>query len=325
MNKIAIFKAGTHTATNGDQLSATPDWLRELVATYQPQLHEAPAVIGHPADNAPAYGWVKALSFDDKSGTLYADFEQVEPTFAELLKAGRFKKRSASFYPPTHPSNPTPGKPYLRHVGFLGAQPPAVKGLPDFSDDANVAVYEFSEPETQSQTQAQGDTMPDDNTNADLAAKEKELEAREAELNKREAELKAKEEALQAEQERKAQEEAADFADSLIQKGKLLPNEKAAVVSVMLNLDKDSTFDFAEGGSITKKPTVSALKSLLERLPVTVDFSERAGNDPNQRELPQVIGAVDESKAEQALNTKIQNFAETHGLTFAQAAAIYEE
>ncbi len=46
-----------------------------------------------------------------------------------MVKAGRFKSRSASFYHPDNPNNPKPGVYYLRHVGFLGAQPPAVKGL----------------------------------------------------------------------------------------------------------------------------------------------------------------------------------------------------
>ena len=46
-----------------------------------------------------------------------------------MVRAGRFKKVSASFYTPDSPHNPVPGVYYLRHVGFLGAQPPAVKGL----------------------------------------------------------------------------------------------------------------------------------------------------------------------------------------------------
>lgn len=150
MRRIAIFKTGTHTDTRGDTLTFTADYLKEVVAGYDPATHESPAVIGHPKDNHPAYGWVKSLSFDDGTGMLYANFEQVDPAFEAMLKAGRFKKRSASFYPPTHPSNPTKGKPYLRHVGFLGAQPPAVKGLPDMafselSGEQDCPIVEFAE------------------------------------------------------------------------------------------------------------------------------------------------------------------------------------
>ena len=145
MDRIAIFKTGHYAAASGETLDATADYVRAIAAAYDPALHEAPVVIGHPKDNAPAYGWVRALTFDEGSGTLYADLAQVEPQFAALLADGRFKKRSASIYAPDHPNNPTPGKPYLRHVGFLGAQPPAVKGLADFAAAA-APVYEFGDP-----------------------------------------------------------------------------------------------------------------------------------------------------------------------------------
>jgi len=70
----------------------------------------------------------------------------VQPEFAEMVNAGRFKKRSASFLMPDTKGNPTPGKFYLRHVGFLGAQGPAVKGLKDFQfADEGEGVAEFSE------------------------------------------------------------------------------------------------------------------------------------------------------------------------------------
>ena len=65
MNNIAIFKTGQHTDSHGNVLDATPDYLRAIAASYQPTLHEAPAVIGHPADNAPAYAWVQSLNYND--------------------------------------------------------------------------------------------------------------------------------------------------------------------------------------------------------------------------------------------------------------------
>jgi hypothetical protein len=54
-----------------------------------------------------------------------------EPTddAKDLVSKRHFKSVSASFYTPTAPNNPTPGKWHLRHVGLLGAVPPAVKGL----------------------------------------------------------------------------------------------------------------------------------------------------------------------------------------------------
>ena len=70
----------------------------------------------------------------------------MDDDFAELVRKGRYKKVSASFYPPNHPSNPQPENWYLRHVGFLGAHPPAVKGLAaiNFADDED-GVVSFGE------------------------------------------------------------------------------------------------------------------------------------------------------------------------------------
>lgn len=79
---------------------------------------------------------------------LYANFAQVDDDFADLVRKGRYKKVSASFYPPKHPSNPNPNGFYLRHVGFLGAHPPAVKGLAaiNFADDED-GIVSFGESE----------------------------------------------------------------------------------------------------------------------------------------------------------------------------------
>lgn len=68
-----------------------------------------------------------SLQFAD--GVLAASPKELDPAFFELVRAGRFKTVSASFYLPNSPNNPKPGHLYLRHVGFLGAAAPAVKGL----------------------------------------------------------------------------------------------------------------------------------------------------------------------------------------------------
>lgn len=145
MNKsIQIFKPGKHVAMSGAALSFSETDLAATAAAYDPAKHEAPLVVGHPKHDDPAYGWVGKLAFAD--GALDVEPVQVNPDFAELVKSGAFKKISASFYSPDSPSNPVPGVYYLRHVGFLGAQPPAVKGLrnPSFAD-AEQGVVEFAE------------------------------------------------------------------------------------------------------------------------------------------------------------------------------------
>lgn len=144
MKPFQIFKPGKHTASSGAVIEFTEDMLRAAVAAYDPALHEAPIVVGHPKDNGPAYGWVKSLSFDD-SGAVVVEAQQVDADFSEMVVAGRFKKRSASWYLPDSPTNPKPGTLYLRHVGFLGAQPPAVKGLKEVSFSEDEGVVEFSQ------------------------------------------------------------------------------------------------------------------------------------------------------------------------------------
>lgn len=142
---IHIFRAGSHTAMQGQTISFGEADLAASAAAYDPAKHEAPIVVGHPAADAPAWGWVQSLAVD--GGDLTAMPRQVDPTFAEAVAAGRYKKVSASFYQPDSPHNPVPGVYYLRHVGFLGAQPPAVKGLApvQFADDGDCVSFEFAE------------------------------------------------------------------------------------------------------------------------------------------------------------------------------------
>lgn len=143
MKHIPIFKPGKHVAANGSAIEFSEADLERSIAAYNPAIHEAPIVVGHPKDNGPAYGWVSALSFDE--GEMVAEVSQVDAEFAELVTAGRFKKRSASFYTPDAPTNPVPGVYYLRHVGFLGAQPPAVKGLREVAFAEDDGVIEFAD------------------------------------------------------------------------------------------------------------------------------------------------------------------------------------
>ena len=124
---IHIFRPGRHTSMQGATIDFGESDLIATANAYDPARHEAPLVIGHPRADAPAWGWVGGLTAD--GGGLFAAPRQLDPAFAEMVRAGRFKKVSASFYTPDSPHNPVPGVYYLRHVGFLGAQPPAVKGL----------------------------------------------------------------------------------------------------------------------------------------------------------------------------------------------------
>ena len=127
LKPIHIFRTGTHTDMGGRTLEFTESHLKASAAAYDPEKWAAPLVVGHPAHDSPSYGEVGALSVNGPD--LEAMPINVDPAFAELVRARRFKSVSASFYLPDSPSNPVPGVYYPRHVGFLGAQPPALKGL----------------------------------------------------------------------------------------------------------------------------------------------------------------------------------------------------
>jgi hypothetical protein len=86
MQPLHIFKPGTHTATCGTTLNFTDSDLTATVAAYNPALHEAPMVIGHPQHDAPAAGWIKSLSATAHG--LIAEPQQVDATFAEQIAKG---------------------------------------------------------------------------------------------------------------------------------------------------------------------------------------------------------------------------------------------
>lgn len=143
MKPFEIFKTGTHTSNKGTTLSFSDADLADIAQSYDAANHQAPIVVGHPKQDAPAYGWVKSLAVRD--GRLVAEPEHIDGAFSELVTKGRFKKVSAALYAPNQVGNPTPGKYHLRHVGFLGAEPPAVKGLKPIEFAAESEYLTFAE------------------------------------------------------------------------------------------------------------------------------------------------------------------------------------
>ena len=129
--RIEIFRPGTFTSTEGVVVSFSAADLQAIADAYDPAVFDSPIVVGHPEQDAPAYGWIDRLEMD--GDRLVAIPRDIEPSFAELVRAKRFKKVSARFYQPDAASNPKPGETYLKHVGFLGAAAPAVKGLKSVS------------------------------------------------------------------------------------------------------------------------------------------------------------------------------------------------
>lgn len=238
---------------NGAVLQFSEADLQKTVAAYDPTKHEAPLVVGHPAHDDPAYGWVQALQFAD--GALDAIPAQVNPAFAEMVASGAFKKISASFYAPNSPANPAPGIYYLRHVGFLGATAPAVKGMraPAFAaTEEGVLTFEFAEP-------------PPITHHQEPTVTPQEKAAIEAENARLQAELTAL----------KAAQVHAEHAAFCEQCPGVVPAHRATAIEIADQLAAlPAPLDFGEGDQ--KAPLLTHYKAFLKALPPAVQFGEAA-------------------------------------------------
>lgn len=142
MKPFRIFRPGKHRAACGTVVEFTEEDLKRAVAAYSPALYAAPLVIGHPKTEDRAYGWAESLTYEDGHVVVHPD--KVNPEFSELVEQGAYRNRSASWYMPDHPSNPSPGNLYPKHIGFLGAVPPALKGLGDVAFTEGAAPVDFA-------------------------------------------------------------------------------------------------------------------------------------------------------------------------------------
>ena len=138
MKEIEVCKVGKWPGQGGE-VEVTKTMLEELAASYDPDTHQAPAVLGHPKTDEPALGWFEKFKLvGDK---LVAIPRKISKELKNAIDEEKYKYVSLSFYHPTTPGNPKPGKYYVKHVGFLGAVPPAVKGLTALAEDEPDAVY----------------------------------------------------------------------------------------------------------------------------------------------------------------------------------------
>lgn len=323
---IEIFRAGRHTDDAGAAHHFTEADLDGMAASYSPALREAPLTVGHPKDNLPAYGWVKAVA-RTPSGALSIDTHLVEPQFAEMVQAGRFKKRSASFYPPHSPNNPTPGKWYLRHVAFLGAQAPAIAGLKDiaFSEDDAGGAVSFSESVSAEPVITQEPDDMDKTLQEQLAAAQAQLVAEKAAREKAEADAVTHQKTASA-----AQAQAASFAEkartdrtagfvsfaqSQVQAGRLLPKDKDMAVATLDALADAQPVEFAEGDSTRKVSPAQWLQDLIANAAPAVSFGEFAPGGSAAQVQPGTAKGKSDAEIDKAAKTYMRQ----HKVDYAEA------
>ncbi|ACI98893.1 hypothetical protein [Rhodospirillum centenum] len=287
---IELFRPGTFTAAGGRNLDFSADTLAQIAAGYDPAAYDAPVVVGHPAGDAPAYGWVKGLRIE--GGRLKATLHKIDPAFAELVKDGKYRKVSASFYMPDHPNNPKPGALSLRHVGFLGAQPPAVKGLKpvEFAEGDRVDRVAVVEADGFADFAEGGATM------AELLAQVRALSNQVNELRARNADF------AETERAAKSRENRA-FVATLVKEGRFWPGFADGMAAFLDSLDGPGhVIEFAEHGETVTRSGGEFMRDFLRRQPVTIHFGELAAPD---------AAAVGEHATEDELAERIAGFVES--------------
>ena len=178
---IPVFRAGRHTDSAGNTQNWPVEQLDKIAANFaEREAETVPVVIGHPKDNSPAYGWVTEIKRE--ADHLYAKVKPTVKEFSDWVKNRLYTHVSLSLYGDDET---------LRHLGFLGGKPPAVKGLkmPEFQEAEHREIeIKFSE-------------------EAGMSEKEKELQKQIEELEQKNKALeeereKAKKEFSEAEKDR---------------------------------------------------------------------------------------------------------------------------
>ncbi len=144
---IDICRAGNWHDMAGRDVRLDEDRLDRIIAA-QSAADPAPVVVGHPEENAPAYGWVDSLR--RVGDRLQAKLRDIAPAFREAVEDGRYAGRSIALQGDT-----------LRHLGFLGGRAPAVPGLaPTCFASAPESVIAFAD-STAEAPQISSDAQPD--------------------------------------------------------------------------------------------------------------------------------------------------------------------
>ena len=337
MTRIHILRPGTHA---GHRLEC-PE-LEQIARVYDVALHEAPVVIGHPGTADPAYAWVEGLDVD--ADGLHARLAQVDPEFSEQVRAGRWRKVSCSLYRPGSADNPVTSGWYLRHVGFLGARPPAVKGLKPAELDESADAVELDDTAGLRRTATMTRMFRAlrewliDQTNVETADRVlptydidslADAEFAETATNgdpmppdnddaatARATALDAREAALDAREKSAAERSAADFAECAVADGRILPRDKEALTSLLVALPPE---DLAEEGAASR----SSLRDIVSRLPAQVPYGEVAAPDAGgDRRRVGAIGlpaGYSTDSSSEALHRRALDYAERNGVAYEAA------
>lgn len=251
-----IFKTGEHTDSNGNIKVWTKDDLDKICYQFENVHSVVPICVGHPKTNSPAYGWIKEVK--RIGDNLYCSFKEVQDEFKTALNKGLFKNRSISLDKDFN----------IRHLAFLGAQAPAIKGLEEFCYQ-DFDSYEFTDFQD---LKERTEKMENVSLTEQLKAKDEEI-------------LKLKK---QIEESKRVQKlaEFEDFAKTAIKNGNILPKHKESIINILSVCDSAENFNFSDG---TEKTALETVKEFITSLK-TMNFEDIATkNEVSDLSNPQSI------------------------------------
>jgi len=265
LQAIPIFRTGAYPQGTFDD-----KFVQLLAGNYDPQFHEAPNYLAHSDDDQDkpgsnlAFGWIKRLYV--KGNTLFADFANVPRQFAELIFAGRIKKRSVEIYPDLSGRGP-----YLRAVAWPLI--PELKALADvhptqvFNDESEFHKIVFQEKET------------------DMSDQDRYLTCDEVKLMIRQLR-----DDLSAQQQRIVAElEVKNFCEYMVASGKMTPAERATEQPLLVEQRKrELAMTFAEGTQSLSDQRMNYYRTrhnVIDLEPASSHAAENGPADPRQQKL----------------------------------------
>lgn len=326
-----LAKVGTYTDNAGQVVDLTRENLAAVAKRYDPNQYKSAITVGHPkSDREPAYGRVAALKFANDTLYFQPDEKSIVAEFGEMVNKGMYTHVSPSFQFPSA---------RLKHVAFLGATPPAIKGMEaitnlefaECKDPVTEVTFEFSEgydwltwklrtagrvfqrlrdwlvesgglekadqvissydiesllqePPAEAAATAVTSSFTEPSSQED-ELNIKELEQKVTELSEKVTTLETENGTLKTELTAVKVENAnlksaiqdnefSEYVGSLVRKGKIAPDKKASVVTVLKSLSTEKTVEFSEGDGVTKKSPLDIYKETLESGKTIVNFSE---------------------------------------------------
>lgn len=283
-----IARTGTFTDMNGRVYTFTRNDLQQIAENYSKRTELAPLVFGHPATDGPAHGWVKSLRVN--GDTLEAEYEDIKPKAQEAIRNKEYRYKSIAIVPGTNT---------LRHVGLLGAVPPAMSGLGDmaFADEDESLTLFFSIKEGGNKMDKEALELLA-KMQAEAKEKEKELEALKAKITELEAQTKTLTDEKTA-AEKQTEEVKAEFAkfqdetrtkartarvDALVESGRVTPSERDKVIAMASALGSTTANFASDSGQITAEEQY--LKDLEGKEPAAL-FS--SFTEPQKKDNPVAV------------------------------------